>query len=141
MVEQGDSQRPPSDRPGVVAPRRASAEDLGLADRAVGVLDAAPAHLVHRGGDPERDHPGLLRVAEHDIPLGRVQAYVDVDCPRVSEVVEGHVAGLAQQHRVPIGGHPACFGDDAAVDRSVDQRAEGAVKGEAGILVLAPVVD
>ena len=64
VVEQGDAQRPPRHRPGVVAPRRAAAEHLGLADGARGVLDAAPAHLVHRARDPDRDHRGLLRVAE-----------------------------------------------------------------------------
>ena len=66
---------------------------------------------------------------------------MQVDGPRVSEVVEGHVAGLPQQHGVPVGHNPVGLGDGAAVDRPVDQRAEGAVKREAGHVCLAPVVD
>ena len=141
VVEQRDAQRPAADRARVVAPRRASAEDLGLADGAVGVLDTAAAHLVHRARDPDRDHRGLLGVAEADVLIGGSQADVQVDGPRVSEVVEGHVAGLAQQHGVPVGRDPVGLGDGAAVDRPVDQCAEGAVKGEAGHVALAPVVD
>ena len=100
VVEQRDSHRPASHRPRVVAPRRTAAEHLGLADCAVGVLDPPAAHLVHRARDPDRDHRGLLRVAEEDVLGGGRQGDVQVDGPCLSEIVEGHVARLAQQHRV-----------------------------------------
>ena len=140
-VEDGDADELAVDGAGVVAPHGSAPPGLGLADGAVGVLDAAAAAAVHGGGDAHRADAAFLGVAEGDLAGSGLEGDAEVDDALVGRQGVDADLALLGEGALAAGRDPvellADDGEDGAVDGFLDALADLA----AVVPLLGPVVD